>query len=208
MNCELCGKECDGRFCSREHWLEYNAPIMIERAGLNIGKYGDMELNTFEAGVNLTSRINKYVDDLDKLKINEIKGLYIFGSTGNGKTHLMIAIAKEIIRRRGLPVVYMSVPEWINGFFGSFNIRNDLMDRFKNADVLLMDDFGASQHTDYTIPFIGELINHRWVHKRLTYFTSNLSAQHVKQIDQRIISRISGMCKFIQMTGDDRRAEK
>ena len=206
MNCDLCGKECEHRYCSRDHWLEAESPRMIKEARLNVGELDEMEMKNLDQSVNLTSRIINYVNSLDDISMDDLSGLFIYGSNGTGKTFIMVAIAKEIIRRMGLPVVMVDVPEWISGFYGSIKRRNEMIGKLKDVNVLLMDDLGAEQQTEYTIPILGELINHRWVHKRLTYFTSNLTPELVKKkIDPRIISRISGMCKFIRLTGEDRR---
>lgn len=207
MSCNLCGKECEHRYCCREHWLEVESPRIISEARLNVGKLDEMEMKNLDQSVILTSRLIKYVNSLDDISMDDLNGLFIYGSNGTGKTFIMVAIAKEIIRRLGLPVVMVDVPEWISGFYGSIKKRNEMIGKLKEANVLLMDDLGAEQQTEYTIPILGELINHRWVNQRLTYFTSNLTPELIKtKIDPRIISRISGMCKFIRLTGDDRRA--
>ncbi len=209
MNCNNCGKECEFTYCSRECWAKVEAPIWIDRAGLNLGEYKKMEINNFKANVSITSRISLYIDTLADASADDLKGLYIYGSVGTGKTHLMVSIGKEIVRRRCSMIKFIHMPEWMGKFYGSIKYRDRIMQKAKDAIVLLVDDLGAEQQTDYTIPIMCELLDYRWTRKLLTYFTSNLTPDQVdKNVDPRIISRISGLSKFIMLTGKDGRVKK
>ena len=69
--------------------------------------------------------------------------LFIYGGTGMGKTHLMHAIGRELMRKHAsMRVIYTSTERFMNEMINS--IRHDQMDRFRQfyrtADVLLVDD--------------------------------------------------------------------
>lgn len=66
---------------------------------------------------------------------------FIYGDVGLGKTHLMQAIAHEC-RSKGLHVVYIPSEAFTNDLIDSIRQRSTAMfrDKYRNADVLLVDD--------------------------------------------------------------------
>lgn len=74
--------------------------------------------------------------------------LYIFGGTGLGKTHLMQAIANEIAEKKpSLKVIYTTSENFLNEYVDSMSSKKGGRDastrfrnRYRNADVLLIDD--------------------------------------------------------------------
>src|SRR5690606_20824274 len=69
--------------------------------------------------------------------------LYIYGSVGMGKTHLMHAIGRRLEENfPGMRVVYVSSEDFMNEMISS--LRYDRMssfhERFRSADALLVDD--------------------------------------------------------------------
>ncbi len=80
------------------------------------------------------------VADFDEVSFNP---LFLYGGVGLGKTHLLQAIAHEIMRRNpSRHVLYVSAEAFVNEFLKS--LRNKTTFRFKdivrNVDVLLLDD--------------------------------------------------------------------
>ncbi len=74
--------------------------------------------------------------------------LYIYGSTGLGKTHLMQAIANEIAQKTpSLKVLYITSERFLNEYVDSFAKKSDgntnevrFRNRYRNVDVLIIDD--------------------------------------------------------------------
>ncbi|MCA9063694.1 MAG: chromosomal replication initiator protein DnaA [Planctomycetaceae bacterium] len=69
--------------------------------------------------------------------------LYVFGSTGTGKTHLLEAIYTEIRRtRRNANVMYLTSEAFTNYFTSALSGRTvpSFRQRFRNVDVLLVDN--------------------------------------------------------------------
>lgn len=73
--------------------------------------------------------------------------LFITGSVGIGKTHLMQAIGHEIMKHFGLKVKYVKAEEFTNQLVDSCKKGGDSIDkmkkfrdRYRNIDVLLLDD--------------------------------------------------------------------
>lgn len=69
--------------------------------------------------------------------------LFIYGNSGLGKTHLLNAISYEIKRNYPeMKIVYIKSEDFLNEFIKSLgnNTIDEFHDKYRNVDVLLMDD--------------------------------------------------------------------
>ena len=79
------------------------------------------------------------------------------------------------------------------------------------ADVLVLDELGASKPTDWVRDTMMQIINTRYNDKRLTIFTTNYLDERLNdreevledRIGTRLRSRLYEMCKTVVITGDD-----
>ncbi len=74
---------------------------------------------------------------------HEWNPLFIYGPSGVGKTHLMYAVINEILRKRpNVRVLYTKGDEFVNYMIEcmSHQAMNNFRDRYRNCDVLLVDD--------------------------------------------------------------------
>lgn len=124
-------------------------------------------------------------------------GLYFYSSIkGSGKTKMATSIANELIRK-GETVKFCTALQILNEIKASWNrategfSENKLLDVLSNVGVLIVDDFGIEQADK---PWINErfyqIINSRYVSKKITIFTSNERLQNLKY-DDRVKSRIA-----------------
>jgi len=140
--------------------------------------------------------------------------LFIFGSSGLGKTHLMQAVGNEILKKSPEKRVYYSTSEeFANEFFKVLNsgrIQN-FRDIFRNLDVLLLDDiqffekvFGRGEgtveeeffHTFNKLQELGKQI----------IMISDKSPKEIKNLSKRLESRfLSGLTVEIQRPGFETR---
>jgi len=67
--------------------------------------------------------------------------LFLYGSVGQGKTHLLHAIGNSALQK-GLQVLYVSSEEFANELINSIRTHatQDFRDRYRSIDVLLIDD--------------------------------------------------------------------
>ena len=91
--------------------------------------------------------------------------LYLQGDTGVGKTHLLFAIAGASINK-GLEVCYWSLPRFMDRLRQTFStpIETDffaLFDTARDAELLLLDDFGMQHMTDWSLEKSYQLLAYR-----------------------------------------------
>jgi chromosomal replication initiator protein len=67
--------------------------------------------------------------------------LFIYGGVGLGKTHLMQAVAHEIIKKDpSKRIEYVSSEKFTSDFIASLNKTTNFKAKYRNVDVLLIDD--------------------------------------------------------------------
>lgn len=158
--------------------------------------------------------------------MEDVKSVYIHGPRGTGKTIrasflLLQELRNNFIKRHGgCKCIFITVPELLLKFKNSYHpqfkkvqeqeTELEILDKFSNVDLLVLDDIGAEKTTDWSFQMLYILINRRYENMMKTIFTSNLSLEQLaeKLQDDRISSRIQGMCEIVKMSGKDFRTKK
>jgi DNA replication protein DnaC len=176
---------------------------------------------------------DKYIDIdcddnelLNKL-INTKKSLFIHGKVGCGKTVLMASIMKDYIRKNNYRTSYIdngndrnTDGKWIS--YPKFVIKLQAMFRDSKSNpheyatvianchgLLAIDDLGAEKITEFVRQITYFIINEREQNMEKMIITSNYSLDQIDaMIDERVSSRIMGMCDIIELKGRDRRFNK
>ena len=133
--------------------------------------------------------------------------LLLEGSYGCGKTHLAAAIANDAVQR-GVPTLFITVPDLLDSLRFAYNDPETTFEaRFediRNADLLVMDDFGTQNATPWAQEKLFQIINYRYTNKLPTVVTTNLI---LDEIESRIRSRLqdADFVKYIHITAPDYR---
>lgn len=139
------------------------------------------------------------------------KGLYVVGPTGTGKTHLLVAVFRELCRRdpqHDIAIVpWLDMVDAIKRDFGKEGDARQEAYYFSHLGVLLIDDFGKGQRTPWVLETMYSIVETRLRLKKLTYFTSNYPLAEVEAWPdgEAIASRIRGLSNELEMLGEDRR---
>jgi len=145
----------------------------------------------------------------------EGKGLFLTGTVGTGKTHLiagMVDYLARIYKRKfeNFLIVYYSSTGLLNDIKNSYEDRKSdrVIDDIKYCTLLIVDDFGAEKTTDWVLETYFEIIDFRYANLRPTIIATNLTDKEIKEkLGERIMSRIFEMNKGIKLTGKDYRLE-
>ena len=121
--------------------------------------------------------------------------LFVYGGSGLGKTHLIGAIGNEAVARApGLSVEYLSLEDFIEQIHAAVAVGE--MERFKQryarVDVLLLDDMQFLTGRRETQSELLRLLNALQGSGRQIVMTSDRPPSEIADVDERLISRLSG----------------
>ena len=191
----------------------YKMPKEIREASFkNIYKDDSSRLETIKY-------LKNFYDNYEDNK--KIKGLYLSGNFGCGKTYLVAALFNELAKK-GIRSTIVYFPEFLRSLKASFgNIEDNYEERFdivKEAKLLLLDDIGAEKLTDWARDeVLGVILQYRMEENLPTFFTSNLSIKELEEHLQigrssedkikarRIIERVKYLSDAIEMNSINRR---
>ena len=146
------------------------------------------------------------------VRVSTGAGAYLWGGVGTGKTHAAVALLRELIEV-GHWAQFVSVPDLLDQIRATFNrsgeSEEDICERPRNGDLVLLDDLGAEKPSEWVREKLYQIINARYNARRCTLVTSNKSPEQLaKQIGDRAVSRLMEMCEAIKLEGPDRRLKK
>ena len=154
--------------------------------------------------------ILKYIKDFLKKKTNneEVKGLYLSGSYGSGKSYILSALLNEL-SLKGFNCINIHYPKLLFKLKSSFNSYNydEVLEEIMDCDILLIDDIGAENNTSWSRDeVLGTILQHRMDNNLTTFFTSNFTIEELESVlsetnkgtdmvkARRIIERIKYLC--------------
>ncbi len=140
--------------------------------------------------------VRKYLEDS-----STVSGLLFSGQVGSGKTFLSCCIANALLDK-GCAVLFIVVPDMLDRLRATYGAHQalgyseqDLLDEARTAPVLILDDLGAHNYTDWTRNKLYSIINYRLNYCLPTIITTNISLEDLEQfLGDRTTSRILQMC--------------
>lgn len=147
------------------------------------------------------------------------KGLFLSGSFGVGKTFILAGLANSLAMMNKR-VVFMHVPNFIAGLSSHFNDNSlpEEVQRISNCDVLILDDIGAENLSQWSRDeVLAVILQSRMDNQLPTFFSSNFSMndleEHFKEtknaIDPvkaaRLMERVRTLAKEVVVSGPNRR---
>lgn len=192
----------------------YEVPTVLKTASFkNIYKDDAKRLE-------IIKKIKAFYDNYKKS--NTVKGIYLNGNFGSGKSYLIGALFNELAKLDyQSAIIYF--PEFLRSLKASFNSSIEYQERFeyiKKVPLLLIDDIGAEKLTDWARDeILGSILQYRMDFNLPTFFTSNLTINELENHLQltngvtdkvkarRIIERIKYLTDEITLISINRRSE-
>lgn len=103
------------------------------------------------------------------------KGAYFYGGSGTGKTFLASIVAQEYLGD-GYRVIFGDVPSLLSDIKATFDTKEStaaFIEELVSADLLVLDDIGVENVTEWSTEQLYRLINGRYNEGKPTLVTSN-----------------------------------
>jgi len=121
--------------------------------------------------------------------------LTLVGERGRGKTHLALGVAWNLIETKHTKTKYFQVEELLDDLRSGFHAKTEeqfygfdhKMDTIKHVQLLILDDMGVEQSTDWARAKLDLIVDSRYLNNQLTIFTTNLA---VEKLAPRLESRM------------------
>ena len=182
-------------------------------------RYSECSLSNYHPAKGNVSQLTafNYAYQLAKEYPAIDRGLLLMGSVGVGKTHLSAAILRALIEK-GVPCLFYEFGALLKEIQNSYNPISQtselqVLTSVFEAEVLVLDELGASKPTDWIRDTMMQIINTRYNDKKLIIFTTNYLDGRRSERDEtledrigvRLRSRLYEMCKTVLMEGEDYR---
>ena len=154
-----------------------------------------LNLINFPSSLKNVSFLDVYRDDVQRLTVlnrmiefvndypNNLKGLYLYGDFGVGKSFMVAALAHDLSEKRGVSSTLLHYPSFVidvKNAIGDGNVKT-LVDEIKLSEVLILDDIGAEQSTAWVRDEILQVIlQYRMQEDLPTFFTSNFNFEDLE----------------------------
>lgn len=169
------------------------------------------------ARLTVLNKMIKFVNDYP----NNLKGLYLYGDFGVGKSFMVAALAHDLSEKRGVSSTLLHYPSFVidvKNAIGDGNVKN-VVDEIKQAEVLIFDDIGAEQSTPWVRDEVLQVIlQYRMQEDLPTFFTSNFSFEDLEKHfakgkngndetweARRVMERIRYLAEETRLEGENRR---
>ena len=148
------------------------------------------------------------------------RGLLFMGPAGVGKTHLAVSIIRHLSEKGlgGRFYEFGSLLKEIQDSYNPISKSSELkvLAPVFQADVLVLDELGATVPTDWVRDTMYQIINKRYNDRKVTIFTTNYLDERRSDKEQiledrittRLRSRLFEMCTNVVIDGEDYRRRR
>lgn len=147
---------------------------------------------------SILTSIKWWLDHLEDME-ERGQGLYFWSKTkGCGKTMTAAALTNELSNTHKKKVKFSTSMQIINEIKASWDkeegiSESRLLKDLADVEYLVIDDFGTEQAKDWVAERFYQIINSRYIERRITIFTSNEVISEL-DYDERITNRILERC--------------
>ena len=126
--------------------------------------------------------------------------LFIYGNSGLGKTHLMHSIGNYIVQNTNKRVLYVTSETFVSDFLGlnrknsestNFEKTNEFKDKYRNIDVLIIDDIQFLGNAPKSQEEFFHTFNSLFDNKKQIIISSDNSPDDLKNLEDRLRTRFN-----------------
>ena len=179
---------------AQEHYIE----IKVQKYDKYTTQNPDLEhatLKNFDYSSDETQfdALKKSLDFVSNFNPKKARKLYFYGDVGVGKSHLAMAIHKEI-KKKGFVSVYLEMDKIMRIIKDTWSkdseeTESEFLNILQEVDLLVIDDLGAEFNNQWVQERLFSILNSRM--GKNTIFTSNIEPLDLeKTYSKRIVDRI------------------
>lgn len=126
--------------------------------------------------------------------------LFIYGSSGLGKTHLMHAIGNYIVKNSNKKVLYVTSEKFVDDFLNiyrknkeenNFDAVDEFKNKYRNVDVLMIDDIQYLEIASKTQQEFFNTFNELHCNNKQIIISSDRSPDDLKKLEERLRTRFN-----------------
>jgi len=145
---------------------------------LAMASFRDIDV-TDKNRVKVIKWLKNFYDEYDGIK--DLKGLYLHGPFGSGKTYLISALLNELKNKKRAEVCIIYFQEVLRELKDDWNTYVEKTNYYSNVPILLLDDIGAEQVSEWgRDEVLGTILQNRMNKHLITFFTSNLTMKELE----------------------------
>nr|WP_231578678.1 ATP-binding protein [Geobacillus kaustophilus] len=145
----------------------------------------------------------KYAKSFLGIRDSRRNSIALLGAPGAGKTHLLTAVANNLIRNQ-VEVLYFPYREGFDEIKDDLESLEQKCERMKAVEVLFIDDLFKRGATEFEIKTMYSVINYRYLNHKPIMVSSECLEDDLLEIDEALGSRIIEMCRdyLVEIVGD------
>lgn len=166
--------------------------------------------------VQVIKWLKNFYDEYTPVK--DMKGLYLHGSFGSGKTYLIYALLNELKINKKVSYAALYFPEFLRDLKEDWNTYSEKINYYANVSILFLDDIGAETVSEWgRDEVLGTILQARMNNHLPTFLTSNLTINELEYhlatakstVDnvkaRRIIERIKQLTIDMELISENKR---
>ena len=187
---------------------------ILQELGFESGRFAEMTFDNFcHMGSDAIEAVTSYMRSME---LNQRNWLYLYGDCGVGKTHMAVALAREIALDRQWKPTLISWAHYLSQVQQSWHDARVKVDGrlIRDSRVLVLDDMDKKAGARWMLSQLYDIIDYRYIRQLPTIMTANRSMadlyrfwnenQGDSDLSKAIISRIMGqLAKIVHMRAKD-----
>ena len=199
----VCSKDCNLALISKRRLKSYGFEDEYKNKTLDLFDFSAIDVPKYNG--SFKSEILKYVKNPDRT------GWYLNSKVGRGKSHLALAMTREIVRNFAWRAIIIHTVDFMNSLKSLLQHSQDIEGPVHTAKIvtlLVLDDIGIEMSGDpsktkFSRDTMFDIIDHRCRRDLPMIITSNFKISEFP--DERIASRLVEKCRVRELIGTDYR---
>jgi DNA replication protein DnaC len=196
-----------------------NRPLDERLKNLKIPKrYENLTLASYDKSIgdiDVHYAVTTWLKNAEQ-NITDGTGLYLFGGTGVGKTHLAISLLKEAVTNNQCSGFFIPVTNYIEMMYDEMHNDGELPEEYSSAylakyirtvyDIVVLDGLGDENDSEFTRRSIMTLLTQRVNGQLPTIVTSLYNPKKLAvRYGERFVSILQSVCRLVPVAGTDQR---